>query len=156
MTSDQADRGQLEVRAMDEQECRALLAGHSLGRLAFSFRDRVDIQPLHFVLDGDWLFGRTSEGEKLETLEHHRWVAFQVDRVQDAHHWESVVVRGAFHVLSARASRDESRLLERATTVIRTHLPWSFSEADPTPQRTVVFGISIQEVSGRRARLVAS
>lgn len=67
----------LRTRELDEPGCRALLGRRSPGRLAFSFRDRVDIQPLNFVLDGEWIFGRTSEGEKMNTLRHHRWIAIQ-------------------------------------------------------------------------------
>lgn len=52
-----------------------------VGRLAFSFRDRVDIEPLHYVFRGGWLYGRPSPGSKLQTLRHNPWVAFEVDEI---------------------------------------------------------------------------
>jgi uncharacterized protein len=144
----------LEVTAMTEAECRVLLASARLGRIAFTFRDRVDIQPLNYLIEDDWLFGRTSPGGKLTTIRHNRWVALQVDRVETPWEWESVVVRGTFHDLSEDDSAEGRELLERATALIRDALPESFTPEDPVPHRMVVFGIAIQELQGRKGRLV--
>lgn len=141
----------LRTRELDEPGCRALLARRSLGRLAFSFRDRVDIQPLNFVLDGEWIFGRTSEGEKLNTLRHHRWVAFQVDEVASPVEWTSVVVRGPFHLLHEDRSAEGEKVLRRARAAVSRRFPGAFDEGDPAPHRNLLFGIAIQELSGRTA-----
>src|SRR5688500_557830 len=87
------------VRSLSETEARAVLARHHVGRIAFSFRDRVDIEPIHYVSDGDWIYGRTSVGTKLATLAHHPWCAFEVDEARDTFDWESAVVRGSFYLL---------------------------------------------------------
>lgn len=139
------------IESMDETACRELLRRARIGRLAFSFQDRVDIQPLSFVLDGDWLFGRTGSGEKLATIRHQRWVAFQVDEVENPWNWESAVVRGPFLLLAEDHSEAGRAVLHRARGAIRARDPEAFSEQDPTPQRRVVFGIAIQELTGRRS-----
>lgn len=144
----------LKVDHLDDEGCRALLARRSLGRLAFSFRDRVDIRPLNFVLHDDWLFGRTSEGDTLRTIRHHPWVAFQVDEVDDAWHWRSVVVRGPLHLLAQDRSEEGKRLTEVALRLVRDGVPETFAADDPAPERTILFGIAIQELSGRAGRLV--
>jgi len=144
----------LDVTDMTEAESRTLLSATRLGRIAFTFRDRVDIQPINYLIKGDWLFGRTSPGGKLTTIRHNRWVAFQVDRIESPWEWESVVVRGAFHDLSEDDSHDGRELLEQATALIRGILPESFTLEDPAPHRMVIFGIAIQELQGRRGRLV--
>lgn len=84
-------------RSLTRAECDALLARNYVGRLAFSFHDRVDIQPIGYVYEAGWIFGRTSEGAKLTTLEHNRWLAFEVDEVRGPFDWTSVVVQGSFH-----------------------------------------------------------
>ena len=68
-------------RELSNSECRTLLGRHSVGRIAFSFHDRVDIQPIHYAVSGDWLYGRTSRGSKYLTLAHNPWCAFEVDEV---------------------------------------------------------------------------
>ena len=74
---------------LSEANARALLARNHIGRLAFSYRDRVDIQPIHYVYDQEWLFGRTGMGSKLVMLAHHPWCAFEVDEVHGPFHWRS-------------------------------------------------------------------
>jgi nitroimidazol reductase NimA-like FMN-containing flavoprotein (pyridoxamine 5'-phosphate oxidase superfamily) len=136
---------------MTDEECRAVLRRNHVGRLAFSFRDRVDIQPLHYVLEGEWLYGRTSEGAKLLTIAHHQWVAFEVDEIHGLFDWTSVVVHGAFTRLddNARTSNHESEA--RGIELLRTLVPDTFTDDDPVAFRRVVFRIALTEMTGRRA-----
>ena len=134
---------------LDDGQARALLARHNIGRIAYSLRDHVDIEPVHYVYDGDWLFGRTSVGAKLATLLHRPWCAFEVDEVHALFDWSSVVVRGSFHLLDPESGSTDvySRAIERLSALI----PETFSPADPAPHRTLVFGIYVQEITGRAA-----
>jgi nitroimidazol reductase NimA-like FMN-containing flavoprotein (pyridoxamine 5'-phosphate oxidase superfamily) len=58
-------------RELSSDESHALLASKKVGRIAFTFHDKVDIEPINYVSDGEWIFGRTSMGTKLATLLHH-------------------------------------------------------------------------------------
>src|ERR1700761_8768612 len=82
---------------LPRDESIALLGRNFAGRLAFTFRDRVDIEPISYVHDGEWLYARTSLGTKLDTVRHHPWVAFEVDEVAGRYDWKSVVVRGKIY-----------------------------------------------------------
>jgi uncharacterized protein len=134
---------------LSDGEARALLARHRVGRIAYSLHDRVDIEPVHYAYDGDWLFGRTSMGTKLATLAHRPWCAFEVDEVQALFDWTSVVVKGSFHLLDPESGSTDaySRAVERLSSLI----PETFSPSDPVPHRTIVFGIYVQEINGRVA-----
>lgn len=145
---------QLRVRELNTGACRALLARNSIGRLAFSFQDRVDIRPLSYVFDDEWIFGRTSPGEKLLTVRHHRWVAFQVDEIEDELNWSSVVAHGPFQILDEGESAQHRELLAQARRAIREENPGAFSPTDPTPERSFIFGVAVQEYRGRAARFV--
>jgi uncharacterized protein len=144
---------ELHTRALTSKECAAFLGRHRMGRLAFSFRDRVDIRPLGYVHREGWLFGRTSPGGKLETLLHQRWVAFQVDEIQDHWNWTSVVVHGAFHLLEEGATGESGEVRERALEALGEAFPEAFTGADPVRERDRIFGIAMQEVSGLEATL---
>jgi len=123
---------------------RAFLRTSSVGRLAFLNRGRVDIQPVHYAARADWLFLRSAEGSKLTALAHNPYVAFEVDDVRDPLNWKSVVVRGTMYLLDA-AER------QRAVRALREVMPETLTPDDPTPERDVVYGIHIDEVSGRIA-----
>lgn len=138
-----------EFRELSNPESMALLERNSVGRIAFSFRDSVDVRPIHYVLDDGWLFGRTSAGDKLITLRHNQWVAFEVDEISGPLDWQSVVVRGSFYVLKREGSTHDVRLYDRAFDAIRRLSPDAFTNRDPLAFRTEVFGVSIDSISGR-------
>ena len=134
---------------LDDAECRALLARHRVGRIAYALHDHVDIEPLHYVFDGEWIFGRTSMGTKLSTLVHRPWCAFKVDEVHAMFDWTSVVVKGSFHLLDPESGSPDA--YRRALVLLSALLPETFSADDPVPHRTIVFGIYAQEITGRAA-----
>ncbi len=138
-------------RELTPAECSALLARHNVGRLAVSHRDRLDIIPIHYVYDDGWLYGRTAAGNKLEVVEHNRWVAFEVDEVRALFDWESVVIKGGFYLLRKDGSEHERHLYDRGLALVRRLVPEAMTPHDPLPERAILFRIHVDEVSGRAA-----
>lgn len=122
-----------------------------MGRMAFSFRDRVDIEPLHYVFRDGWLYGRTSPGSKLQTLRHNPWVAFEVDEIDGVFDWRSVVVHGALYFLAPDAMTAERSTWDRGIALLRRVIPDTLRPSDPVAFRTVVFRIRAAEMTGRSA-----
>lgn len=138
-------------RELDPTECVALLERHDVGRLAFSRKDRVDIEPIHYVHDDGWLYGRTQPGTKLEVVTHNRWVSFEVDEVEALFDWRSVVVKGGFYLLRADGSPQEREIHERGVKVLRRLVPEMLTKDDPLPDRAILFRIHVDEMFGREA-----
>jgi len=138
-------------RALDKEESQAILSRNHVGRIAYSFHDRVDIEPIHYVCDDGWIYGRTSPGTKLATLSHHRWVAFEVDEIDGPFDWRSVVVHGTVYLLTSSASHASPRETEAGLALFRRFFPDTLTENDPAPFRTVLFRLSTSEVTGRCA-----
>jgi nitroimidazol reductase NimA-like FMN-containing flavoprotein (pyridoxamine 5'-phosphate oxidase superfamily) len=129
----------------------AILKRNQTGRIAFTFHDRVDIEPISYVYHEDWLYFRTSEGTKLDTVRHHPWVAFEVDEVRSHFDWESVVVRGTIYFLNPDAPGRAGEEYATALAVLREADPDALTPADPTPQRQSLFRVHADEISGRVA-----
>jgi nitroimidazol reductase NimA-like FMN-containing flavoprotein (pyridoxamine 5'-phosphate oxidase superfamily) len=136
---------------MSPAECRSVLEGNHVGRLAFWNGTRVDIRPLGYVATGDWIFLRTAPGEKIAATAHRPYIAFEVDEVEGPFDWRSVVVHGSIHMLPEDGSPIEQRELKRAIAELRRVIPLTFTDHDPVPERDLVFGIHIHETSGRAA-----
>lgn len=134
------------IRSLSGDETQSLLVRNNVGRIAFAFKDRVDIEPVHFVYAAPWIFGRTSPGAKLLTLAHNQWCAFETDEVRGLCDWESVVVKGPF---SPQNSPMASWNYSAALAALRSLQPSTFTVDDPTPYRDVVFAIHASEISGR-------
>ena len=139
-------------RELGRDECEAILARNHVGRIAYAWRNHVDIAPLHYVFEDGWLYGRTSHGAKIQATGTEWWpVAFEVDEVEGLFQWRSVVVHGGFYTLDpdgAEWERDEWR---RGVEALRRLIPETLAEDDPAAFRTVVFRMAAQEVTGREA-----
>jgi nitroimidazol reductase NimA-like FMN-containing flavoprotein (pyridoxamine 5'-phosphate oxidase superfamily) len=144
---------QLKIEELSDEYAKEILARNHLGRIAYSFKDQVDIRPLMYSFEEGWLFGRSSSGEKLRILRHNRWVALVVDEVRDFWNWESVVVRGAVHFFGERGDSEDMEMRARALAAIRRVIPEALTDSDPAGERTFLFGLAIQEISGRKASL---
>ena len=137
-------------RNLSRAEIDALLARNHVGRMAYARGSHIDIEPIHYVYANGWLYGRTSAGRKLDVAAREWWpVAFEVDEVDDIFHWRSAVVHGGFYTLDPDGSDWERQEAEKAIALLRRLIPETFTDADPTPGRTVLFRIAVQEVSGR-------
>jgi hypothetical protein len=136
---------------LEREECDAVLASQSVGRLAFTFRDRVDIEPIHFVYEPGWIFGRTQFGTKVNILAHHPWVAFEVDEVRALFDWRSVVVHGRIEFPDPEGSVTDRELHARSVAAFRRLVSDAFTDDDPTPARDLVFAIAVQDLTGRAA-----
>ena len=136
---------------MSRDEARELLSRNRVGRLAFTFHDRVDIEPISYVLSGDWLYARTSPGTKLAVVKHHPWVAFEIDEVRSRTDWRSVVVHGTIYFLDPNSEADRADH-DKAVQILRSADADALTSADATPHRQVLFRIHVDEIVGRGAK----
>lgn len=141
----------MTIRELTSQEMRDILARNHVGRLAFSFQDRVDIRPVHYAYSDNWLFGRTSPSEKLVTLKHNQWVAFEVDEVRGPFDWQSVLAHGSFYHLTDDGTPQHRETRAEALKLLREFIPETLRGTDPVPFRTELFGIAIDNLTGRAA-----
>lgn len=136
-------------RDLTDDESEALLSRNRVGRIAFSFRDAVDIRPIHYVYHDGWIYGRTSAGDKIITLRHNQWVAFEIDETDGMFDWQSVVAHGTFYCLCEEGTEHDRRLYERALKALRELEPETLTERDPVPIRTELFAIHLDSRTGR-------
>lgn len=123
------------VLELSGDECRALLAEGTLGRLAVSAGGDVDIFPINYFFDGTSILIRTAPGTKLLELTVHDSVAFETDGFTAEDAW-SVVAHGRARQLESQTEIDEA---DRAPLQ-----PWI-----PTLKYRYV-RIDIDRITGRR------
>ena len=138
-------------RELKPDQCDALLSHNQVGRIAFTFHDRVGIEPIGYAYEPNRIYLRTAPGTKLATIAHHPWVAFEVDVIEGPFDWRSVIVRGTMHILHPDGATADQRSYERALALLRRMVPGTLGEEDPVPFRTVIMMLSIDEMTGRAA-----
>ena len=132
-------------------EATALLARQHVGRLALTFHDRVDVEPISYVFADGWVWGRTSPGNKLTTVLHHPWVAFEVDEVEGRVDWRSVVVHGTLYFLDPAGGDKNREAYEAGVRHLREIDTSALTSGDATPHRTTLFRIFADEITTRAA-----
>jgi len=138
-------------RDLSEDEATELLARNHIGRIAYSFHDRVDIEPLSYVFADGAIYLRTAPGSKLETLAHSPWVAFEVDEVEGPFDWRSVVAHGTVYVLQDGGGEIARETYRVALGRIRQLVPMALTPRDPTPTRQVIIKLHLTDMRGRSA-----
>src|SRR5207248_9066552 len=137
------------IRTLSREECDDLLQQNQVGRLAFTFHDRVDIEPVHYIYSDGWLHGRTSPGTKVATLLHHPWIAFEVDDVQGLFDWTSVVIHGVVYIADADGSAADKAAYAATLALIRELVLQALEADDAVPSRRVLFRLHGDGVIGR-------
>lgn len=145
--------GAVTLRELPRDEIEAMLLRNRVGRLAFSIHDRVDIQPIHYIYERGWLYGRTSEGEKSVALKHNQWVAFEVDEITDLFDWRSLVIHGSFWIMNPRGSPHAEELWAKAAELVSRIVPGALTDNDPVAFRQTLFRIAVGDVRGREAKM---
>ena len=143
------------IRELTNAECEKILTRNHVGRVAFSFHDHVDLEPIQYVHARGWLHGRTAPGAKIAILQHHPWVAFEVDEVDGLFDWRSVVVHGAVYIPDPDGSPAERDAYAETLEYVRELVPAALRPADPSPERYLPFRIHIDTMSGRAAEPVS-
>jgi nitroimidazol reductase NimA-like FMN-containing flavoprotein (pyridoxamine 5'-phosphate oxidase superfamily) len=133
---------------LDRAACEACLARNHLGRLAFAWQNRVDIEPLHYAFVEGHLYGRTSPGSKVAAIQHSHWVAFEVDEVSGLFDWRSVVVHGGWYTRDSAPPAEEAAWA-KGVAALETLVSGALTPDDPAPLRTIVFRVHLGDVTGR-------
>jgi hypothetical protein len=144
-----------QFRELSKSECGELLERNQSGRIAYTFRDRVDIEPISYVYADGWIYGRTAPGSKMVTIRHQAWVAFEVDEIEGRYDWRSVVVHGSMHVLDPNGGDRDREAYAAAVDVIRTAEENALTPSDPAPHRHELFRVYVDEMTGRAASTAA-
>lgn len=139
-------------RNLTRDEANAVLSRNNVGRIAYAKGNQVEIIPVHYVHRGDWIYGRTTPGGRIERTADPWWpVAFQVDEIDGLFDWRSVVVKGGLYLVPKDGAAWEREAWADGVEALRSLLPEALADDDPVPERSAVFRIAVQEVTGRQA-----
>ena len=143
--------GKLNPEQMDH-----VLHSQVVGRIGCAAAGKVYLVPITYVYDGQYLYGHTREGLKVQMMRQNPAVCFEVDIIQDMAHWQCVIIQGEYEELHGQQSQDARRMLANRITpllVSETSMPGGNPEIHQPitggPVSLVTFRINIIEKSGR-------
>lgn len=145
----------MTIRELTTADCRKVLAGKSLARLACSNADQPYIVPIlcYYDTDGDCLYSVAAAGQKVEWMRTNPKVCVEFSEIHDQFNWTTVVVFGRYEELTH--SEADADLRHRARTLFEQRHEWWYPAMQkPEPggrASAVVYRIRIDRVTGRRA-----
>jgi nitroimidazol reductase NimA-like FMN-containing flavoprotein (pyridoxamine 5'-phosphate oxidase superfamily) len=111
-----------------------------------------------YTYDGNYIYGQTNEGKKLDIMRTNPNIAFQVDSYLDIYNWQSVIVYGQFEELKDDEDNYARELLLKKVMPLLT--PSNIQQnnysnvaiadlIENTIPETILFRIAINEKTGR-------
>jgi len=88
------------INEMTEQECGAVLAGASLGRLGCSFNNQPYVVPVYFAYEPGYIYVLSTFGRKTEWMRANPKVCVEVEEIENESQWRSVIATGRYQELT--------------------------------------------------------
>jgi len=144
------------IHEMSDAECRHVLQGEKVGRLACARNNQPYVVPIYFAFDGNYIYGFTTVGQKVEWMRSNELVCFEMDQIETDRDWVSIVVFGRYEELPDTPAYEGARI--QAHRALQTHAMWwepaymSQKNRDQPHSLTPVFyRIHIEKMTGHRA-----
>jgi uncharacterized protein len=141
---------------LNETQTRNILSSQALGRLACTDGKQPYIVPVTYAYDGEYIYGQTNKGTKLNILRKNKNVCFEVDMMTDMRNWQSVLVYGKFEELKNTAAEKAREILfgrvfslATSSTIHAYEHEINGTVDDSTRVKHVMYRIKIKKVTGR-------
>jgi nitroimidazol reductase NimA-like FMN-containing flavoprotein (pyridoxamine 5'-phosphate oxidase superfamily) len=143
------------IRELTRQASLAVLTRIHLGRLACAKANQPFVVPIFFAYHENSLYCASTIGQKIEWMRENPLVAVEVDEIENAQHWESVIVLGRYEeILQTPEMRDISQL---AWSLLQEHTLWwepgyveTILGGAERPMAPLYFRIHIERITGHR------
>lgn len=135
------------MKALQEDEARALLSTCRIGRLGCVDNGEPYVVPINYLVDEGSIYSHALPGKKIDAMRAHPRVCLQVEQIDDDYHWRSAIAFGNFEEISNPSDRRTilSKLLCRFPKLTPVE---SMIAQDAAAPDIVVFRIRIDRITG--------
>jgi hypothetical protein len=141
---------------LQRPEIEKVLEQQVIGRIGCYANGTVYIVPISYAYDGEYIYGRTHEGLKIDIMRKNPEVCFEVDIIERMSKWKSVIAWGRFEELHEGELRTEAlkKLMARHLPLVTSETVqlsslWPFNASETEVIEGVVYRIKLGEKTGR-------
>jgi uncharacterized protein len=111
----------LDIDEMGQDEIHELLHKVGYGHLGFIHAGKPCVMPMHYYLENSDIYLFTTVGMKTHDMDADPDICLQVEELNGAEHWRSVIVMGQAKHVTEQSEIDspEATLRERVMTLVR-------------------------------------
>ncbi|MDT7541847.1 MAG: uncharacterized protein QOE33_1751 [Acidobacteriota bacterium] len=142
----------INIEDVPRAEMEALLRRVGFGHLgSVDAQGRPYVVPMHFAFDGEVVYLFTTEGTKTENIEHHPQVCLQVEEIEDATRWQSVMIFGkAEHLTRAEDLEHAMQSITLADPTLTPAVNRTQIDSWGRASNVAVYRIRPEAMDGRR------
>ena len=135
------------VSSLSEIQARSLLACSSIGRLGCIVEGHPYVVPISYIVEGNSIYSHSLSGTKITALRANPRACVQVDKIENALRWSSVLAVGKFEELADQEERHRviNKLLYRFPLLTPVESTIAY---DAGPADVVVYRINIEKLTG--------
>jgi uncharacterized protein len=133
------------IDVLGMKESRELLNEKRIGRLGCCVEGEPYVVPINYLFDGECVYIHSLPGRKINALRNNPCACLQVDEIEDAYNWRSVIVYGNYEEITDADER------ERVLANIFQHLPHLTpveSRMTRGTSQTIVFRLRVHMITG--------
>lgn len=141
---------------LDKTQIQTLMTNQVVGRLACADKRRPCVVPVTYIYDGEYIYGQSNEGMKLDILRKNPNVCFEVENMSSLNDWQSVLAFGKFEELDSKKAEEARKILFGKVFSLmtsRTIHPYEHEVTakpdDSSRVKYVMYRIRIKKLSGR-------
>ena len=142
----------MRIHELSRDECLEFLARASIARLACARDGQPYVVPISIVFDSDFLYSFSTAGQKIAWMRENARVCLEVEEVEDARHWVTVLAFGTFEELTLRPEHRDAR--QTASRLFRERPGWwepAIGRLSSGERHSPVFyRVAVTHVTGRR------
>ncbi len=141
----------LKVEDMPLEEMQSLLRRIGFGHLGCVREGRPYVVPMHYAYDGECLYLFTTEGMKTSFIEANAEVCMQVEEVESASHWQSVMVTGQAERITGQEEKEHAmQLITENNPTLTPALNQTQLDAWQRANQVVLYRIRPAIIDGRK------
>ena len=143
---------------LNQDQINNVLLSQVMGRLACTDGKSPYIIPVTYIFEGEYLYGQSNEGTKLEIMRKNPNVCVEVDIMANMQNWQCVLVFGTFEELKGDLSEQaREKLYSRIFTLMTSSTVHKFGHGDDAvvgidesdKVKQIMYRIKIDTVTGR-------
>ena len=144
------------VDDLSQEQILQVLKSNFLGRLGLHDGYKTYVVPTNYVFDGKFILAHAVEGAKIKIMRQFPAVCFEVEEVENANNWRSIMAWGWYQELTEERERFNAMKLfvDKQLHVKLPHPSREIRPATTNPgktkmEKTVIYRIVLNEFKGK-------
>ena len=133
-----------------------VLQRETIGRIGCHADNTTYVVPIIYAYDGQFVYGHTKEGMKIDMMRKNPKVCFEVDTIENMSNWRSVIAWGTFEELTTPEERQAGmqQLIDRVMPLLTGETTFSHSMINGhgkyiEAMKGIVYRIKLTKKTGR-------